>query len=391
MSKSGTSHPPIRVANVIEEGRVGGPQIRMVRVAEALGAEFETVIVMPLRESEAFRELCDAHKVQYLAVPLTRLTRQWQLALAYALFSPIETIRLARLFRREGIVLVHASGGSWQYKAVLAARFARLPVIWHLNDTMMPRWVHAIFSIVQRFSSGFIFASYRSRQYYGRVLGNRPDAVVPATVSPEYFDPEIDLHEESDIPAVFEGMFVVGTVANINPVKGLETFLHAISTLVDKGVNIRALVVGPAYGSQKTYHQKLIDLTENLGIIDIVEWAGPRSDVRPLLRRMDVYVCSSLAESSPVSVWEAMMMAKPIVSTDVGDVSRHVKDGENGFIVPVGDARVMASRIERLYRDGNLSGQFGSKARVEACREFDPREVAEKTGDIYRRILGHLS
>ena len=57
--------------------------------------------------------------------------------------------------------------------------------------------------------------------------------------------------------------------------------------------------------------------------------------MRPLLKRFDVYVCSSKAESSPISVWEAMSMAKPIVSTSVGDVPLYVQNEHNGYIVEI--------------------------------------------------------
>ena len=45
--------------------------------------------------------------------------------------------------------------------------------------------------------------------------------------------------------------------------------------------------------------------------------------IRSLLNQSDIYVCSSNYESSPVSIWEAMSMELPIVSTDVGDLSKY--------------------------------------------------------------------
>ena len=47
-----------------------------------------------------------------------------------------------------------------------------------------------------------------------------------------------------------------------------------------------------------------------------IYFINSRRDVRPLLKRFDIYVCSSDNEASPLSVWEAMSMKKPIVSTD---------------------------------------------------------------------------
>src|SRR6056297_623058 len=198
----------MRVANVIEEGKLGGPQVRMVRVAAALRGRAETLIVMPRANSGPFREMCAAHGVPYRVLPLTRITKEWRAALAYVLFSPWEVWCLARLFRRERVDLVHASGGSWQVKAVIAARLAGIPAVWHLNDTFTPGWVRRLFRLVAPLASGFIFASHRSQDYYGPLIPEgRLQTVVPATVDTARFDPS---HEMDDDPEVPRGRSVIG-------------------------------------------------------------------------------------------------------------------------------------------------------------------------------------
>lgn len=373
------------IANVIEEGKLGGPQVRMVRVAKALEGRAETLIVMPRANSGRFREMCELHGVRWRALPLSRITKEWRTALAYLLFSPVEVVRLARLFRREAVDLVHASGGSWQIKGVVAARLAGIPAIWHLNDTSMPGWVRLLFRIVRPLASGFIFASDRSRAYYGGLIGQgRPESTIPATVNTTLFDPTEDFAGDEATIASFGDAPVIGTVANVTPIKGLETLIRAGALLRRKYPGLRVAVVGAVHANQRRYGQHLAQIAAEQGLT--VDWLGARSDVRPLLRRFDVYVCSSVAESSPVSVWEAMAMARPIVATDVGDVARHVGDGQGGFIVPVGDAEAMAERIGRLLDDGSLCAGMGRVAR-EAAKAFAPEGVAADTLDLYERVI----
>lgn len=380
----------IHVANIIEEGKLGGPQVRMVRVAAALDGRAETLIVMPRANSDAFRALCGDSAVSYRMLPLTRITREWRAALAYCVFSPWEVLRLAWLLRRESVDIVHASGGSWQYKAVLAARVAGIPSVWHLNDSSTPGWVRRLFALVQRGASGFIFASYRSRDYYGDygdVAAGRPHAIVPSTVDAEHFDPRATLAGDETVLQELDGFPVIGTVANINRVKGIETLIRAAAELRASVPDLRVVVIGPVHSNQTQYFRDLCDLAGRLGIADRIHWVGARTDVRPLLRRLDVYVCSSLAESSPVSVWEAMAMARPVVSTDVGDVSRHVRDGDSGFVVPTGDHAAIADRVSRLLDSPALRSRIGAAAREAARAEFTPKVIAGKTLDIYRRVL----
>lgn len=372
----------MRIANVIEEGKLGGPQVRMVRVAAALADRVETLIIMPRANSNPFREMCKANGVPYRAIPLTRITKEWHAALAYLLFSPWEVLRLARLFRRERIDLVHASGGSWQYKGVIAARLAGIPVVWHLNDTFAPGWVRRLFQLVAPLASGFIFASYRSRAYYGGLIrGGRPQEVVPATVDSATFDPSLELAADPDVPS--DGP-VIGTVANVNPIKGLETLIRAAARLRAIGHAPRVVIVGAIPTSQRSHYVYLQALAEKVGLSKI-HFVGARTDVRPLLARFDVYICCSMAESSPVSVWEAMAMARPVVSTDVGDVARHIHNGSEGFIVPVGDDVAMAERIEQLLEDPELQHRMGAAAR-QAAQAFSLEKVDKLTLNIYEQV-----
>ena len=80
-------------------------------------------------------------------------------------------------------------------------------------------------------------------------------------------------------------------------------------------------------------------------------------------------------------------MGCAIVSTDGGDVSEYIKSGENGFVVPVGDAQAMADAITRLAADAVLCKEFGLRAREVACRELDISVIAEKTACAYRAII----
>lgn len=66
----------MRIANIIEEGKLGGPQVRICTVAEALRGRADTTVIMPAENSEAFQQRCDAQGVSYKVLPITRTTRR---------------------------------------------------------------------------------------------------------------------------------------------------------------------------------------------------------------------------------------------------------------------------------------------------------------------------
>ena len=142
-------------------------------------------------------------------------------------------------------------------------------------------------------------------------------------------------------------------------------------------------VLPPNYNYPKEeIYKSLIDLCERLSVNNI-SFINGRNDIRPLLKRFNVYICSSKAESSPISVWEAMSMSKPIVSTDVGDVSKYVKNNYNGFIIS--DHKELGLIIDQLlvsypnevkaFRNGKnkLQGFFVGQLMKKTSGKADPK------------------
>ena len=375
----------LRVAATIEEGKLGGPQIYLMNVAKVLSNIVETVVIMPEENSLEFQQRCQDLDVPFILKPLTRISKDWRNVFRYIWFSPWEIFKLVRFFRQEGFDLVHVCGGSWQFKGAIAGKLAGIPVMWHLNDTSMPVLIRWVFGILSGLAKGYAYASERSKSYYGSyVKVGRFECTIPAPVDTTRFDPELELPPEELLPEL-NGKLVIGTVANPSPVKNLETFLRMAAKLGKQNAQpLTFIVVGKVYVSQQTYFQSLEHLANQLGVS--VYWAGPRQDVRPLLKRLDVYVCSSRAESSPISVWEAMSMAKPIVSTDVGDVPLYVKDGENGFIVPIGDVSLLADRVGQILQDSIKRKHFGKKSRQIALQNFDILNCGERHLEAYQLL-----
>ena len=376
-----------KIVNIIEEGKLGGPQIYIMRVAGGLQGHVETLIIMPKENSEAFRELCDTLGVSYKTFWISRITKEWKVALRYLLFFPFEIAGLARFFWKNKYDLVYACGGSWQYKGVIAGKLAGRKVLWHLNDTSMP-WVFLqLFHALSRYADGYIFASERSKEYYGSLVKkDKPQFVIPAPVDTQKFDPARSYCGDEALIKQWQGKIVIGTIANVNPIKGLDVFIRAAAALNKQFDDLFFIVVGQTYANQQRYFNRLKQLCDCL-LVGNVEFVGGRRDVRPLLQRFDIYVCSSQAESSPMAVWEAMGMEKPVVSTDVGDVSIYVRNGHCGFIVDVGDWEVLSEKLASLVVDEDLRRMFGYRGREIAIKKLDVDLCVQRHLNAYKQML----
>ena len=143
------------------------------------------------------------------------------------------------------------------------------------------------------------------------------------------------------------------------------------------------IVVGSIYVSQKKYYEYLTCTIKNLAIKNFF-FLNTRQDIRSLLKAIDIYVCTSKNESSPLSVWEAMSMEKAIVSTDVGDVKKFVNDGVNGLIVKVGNTNKLAKSIKKLIEKPKLRKKFGKKSRQIAKKKLNIKMCGKLYSVAYR-------
>lgn len=381
---------PVRVANLIEEGRWGGPQKRITLVAGQLRQlNVETTVFLPTAESESFRQALDEVGVYWKAFSLRRLGRGWRVIFAYLFDFPREIFHLWRELKHGNYDLVHISGGAWQYKGVIAAKLAGKKVIWQLNDASLPSYLRLVFLLLAPLADGYIYSALRAKVYYKNYIPiGRHEYIINPPVDTLFYSPnENYFYKDEELNRVSKKV-VIGMIANINPIKGIEVFIDMAATLNQRFDNLAFIVIGSIYSSQSTYFA-ILQARIKSQYIDNLHFLGARDDVRPWLNRFDIYVCSSNSETGPMTLWEAMSMEKAVVSTDVGDVSMYVRDGESGFVVNVDDSDEMADKVALLIRNTTLRNEFGKKARQIAVRELDISSCANSYFAAYRETLAH--
>jgi glycosyltransferase involved in cell wall biosynthesis len=399
-----SAHKPlneIRVANIIEDGRIAGPQIRIAEVAKRMNqggnshgkkqeyksCKITTIVIFPYKDGKEFKKCLEKNGVSFIQLPLQRLTKVKTFLLKYLLFFAYEIWLLYRVFRKYKFDIVHVSGGSWQYKGLIAGHLAGCKVLWHFNDTKMPGVFRAFSRIfADIFADGFIVSGKKVRKYYLgglKIPKEKPVFEIQSPVDCSFFKPRGNGFDQKIIS--YNGVSII-SVGNINPLKGFEYFLYMAKELNIKYSFLNYWVVGPCFKSQKKYFGKIEKIKNELEL-DRFFFYGNCKDVRSVLESADIYLCCSITEASPLSVWEAMAMGKPVVATDVGDIANFVKDGYNGFIVPVSDFKAMAEKIAILIDDSNLRKIFGTRARETALRYLDVKRAEQEHYKAYTQIL----
>lgn len=376
----------MKIANIIEDGRLGGPQIRIAEVAKRLREHgIETTVVYPKYQSDLFKQKLDAYGIRNIRMPLHRLTKDKKHFFAYFVCFFYEIIYLYLFFKSEQFDIIHCSGGSWQFKGIIAGKLSGSKTLWHLNDTEMPFFIRWFFRLIApKIADGLIVSGKRVRDYYIERIALYNLLVVECLppVNTDRFDPSKVEYDKSISEA--DGLKIV-TVANISPPKGLDYFIHMVAHLNRHYERLDFFIVGPVYDTQKRYSKTLSELRDKLKLNNL-QFYGACRDVPSVLKAADIFVCTSLSESGPMCVWEAMSMEKAIVSTDVGEVARFLKNEEIGFIVPTKDAEALAHKVGILIENPDLRERFGKKAREAAKKYLDVEVVAMKHMEAYRAV-----
>jgi glycosyltransferase involved in cell wall biosynthesis len=167
----------------------------------------------------------------------------------------------------------------------------------------------------------------------------------------------------TDCAAGFEtvqGDCVIGIVANLRPIKRIDTLLTAFALVRTKYSNARLVIVGDTSSEQaRSTREQLHALARELRITDAVVFTGSVSNARALIQKFSVAVLCSESEGMSNALIEYMRMRRPIVCTNTGGNPELVQHGHNGFLFPVGDAHALAKHLLALLGDRALARQFG--------------------------------
>lgn len=175
---------------------------------------------------------------------------------------------------------------------------------------------------------------------------------------------------------------LVSTFGKLIARKDFTTFLKAARVIVDRfGANCSFVISGD--GPEES---RLRKLTRELKIDKQVTFCHGTAANEELLRDTDVYVQCSRTEGFGTMALQAMAHGVPVVATSTGGLISMVKDGETGFLVPVGDHEAIAARVSNLLTDHELAHRFGENARQVAINEYNLDHMMAATIDLYKEV-----
>ena len=384
----------IRVLSCILDSRFGGPHRRGFATAERLAREgVETMFLFGQKEDAVLDR--DVPEDVYLKhLQFLRRRRPVLGLLLFLIFLPINTLKIRRLIRDRRIDIVHIDG-IVNIVPALAARLTRTPVVCHYND-YLPRPLERIFvPLVGALSGRIIVQGQRLRQ--ARTQDHprleKKTRVLYGGVDLGQFDPtQYDAQSKEQLRSglgIAPGRPLIGAIGNLNPMKGHTYFVEAARQIKDALPQARFIIVGRKLETAPACWQRLQNQVAELGLQNDVIFPGFREDIPALLSILDVFVLSSVRESCPCVLLEAMAMKVPVVTTDVGAAPELVIDHQTGRVVPARDGGALARAVLAcLTQPAEQTQAMVEAARKRVETEFEIGRIANQQKQVYEELVG---
>lgn len=352
-------------------------------LADRLRDSAVQVYVMPLSAS-----IARAPKDSLGLRSLTRVKDAW--------LTAVYVLKLARFIRAQHADLVHTNSLKADILGALAARMARVPVLWHVRDRIdedyLPRPVVRLFRWLCRWMPQYVVAN--SNATMGTIRPRRSDrcaAIHSGVLADErahvVYDGVFDHHSGAGEPVDPARAPLIGLVGRISPWKGQHIFLQAAARVRRHFPNARFQIIGSVLFDEQEYEKEIRAVCTGLGLDDCVEFTGFRNDVPDLIDRLDILVhASTTGEPFGQVVAEGMAAGKPVVATAGGGVPEVVVDGVTGLLAPMGNALAMANAIVWFLDHPAEAREMGQRARERILTHFTVELTARKMSLVYEEI-----
>ncbi len=229
-----------------------------------------------------------------------------------------------------------------------------------------------IFSrFLMRFAQGFVFQTNDAKAFYAKKLRNRGQVIF----NPLITDKLPDVHEGKRTKCIV-------TAGRLVSQKNQKLLISAFSDVSKKHPEYKLIIYG-----EGPLRATLESQVAELGLEKSVLFPGNFSDLLEHIKNAAMFVMSSDFEGMPNALIEAMAIGLPCISTDCpcGGPRELIKDGQNGILIPVGDASRLAEAMEKLIEDDALANYIGQNA-IKTRKNLDSEVIGKQWMDYLSGI-----
>jgi glycosyltransferase involved in cell wall biosynthesis len=180
--------------------------------------------------------------------------------------------------------------------------------------------------------------------------------------------------------------FKVALVARLLWSKGVDLAVEAVRLARAEGARVELTLHGaPDPSNPKAVPE---DTLKQWAARPGIDWAGPTRDIEGVWRKHHLCILPSRGgEGLPRTILEAAACGRPILTTNVPGCRSFVRDGQDGMVVPPGDAAALARALVVFARAPALAERMGASARARLIDGHTERDVMNAVKALYRGLL----
>ena len=293
--------------------------------------------------------------------------------------------KLIRILKDQQVDILHAHQYTPYFYGATAAIFSgRSKVIFtehgrHQPDRVRPRRViyNKFLNLFTNRITGVSNFSKDSLVRFERLPAKKIDVIYNG-INPKDFEVDMDREAKTNELGIKREELVIGMIAGLRPVKNHSLLLQAFKEVVKKVPRAKLLLIGD--GPLK---ESLESKVKSLRLENNVVFLGFRRDIAELLQVMDIFVLSSVAEATSLTLLEAMARGLPVVAVDAGGNSEIVLKGQTGILVPPKNYIEFAKAIISLIADPEKRRRMGEAGKRRAKSLFGIDRMLREYENLY--------
>lgn len=371
-----------RVLYVVYGGFLGGAERSILDCAAALARNGEFDVLVACTSSTAVWDKAVEQGLQTFALRFPVLEGLHGAAgIARSASGVVSTgLCLRQMVQRQHVNLVHANGVKAVLPAVVGAKLAGAPLVFHARDYPRQRALHRIVSAMAAATivpSRFIGNAMPSSRSKLHVVPNGVD-FPPLRPAQGKIRKSLGLDPQT---------VVITTVAQLVPWKRQDLFLEAAAIVAQRHAKTHFCLVGSDIWQRNgNYQEALRRLAAAPSLVGKVTFLGHCSDVGDIISDSDILVLPSDNEPFGRVVVEAWHYGAAMVSADGSGPEEIIENGRTGYLFRRGSAADLATVLERLISDPSLRNRCCLEG-YKQCGLYPVERCARAVSDIYRGIL----
>jgi len=213
-----------------------------------------------------------------------------------------------------------------------------------------------------------------AREVYAEFVDESKLRTIPLGVDPDFF--------EYSEPENSKELVAIGSLRER---KGYDVLFEALDIIRQEYPEVHLNIFGDGPLEDELHAQvEQLNLAANVTFHGYVD----QSVVREHLSRARAFVHPSRSESFSLVRLEAMSTGCPMVVTDISGAREMIRDGEEGFVVPIESPEPIADAVTTLLSDYELTKRISRQARDRVEEKYDWRKIADEYLDLYRSLSG---